>query len=91
MSVGTLGEGSSKLGEGSTEEVLGGDTNLLTASVRARSGCETEVRSTGAGGICKVIVSKGITDGPANLSSSTTAGSDGDGLAIKDKGMTSEG
>jgi hypothetical protein len=49
------------------------------------------VRSTGAGGVGKVTGSKGITDGPANSLSSTTAGVDGDGLAIKGEGMTSEG
>ena len=49
------------------------------------------MRSTGAGGVGKVTGSKEITDGPANLLSLTTAGVDGDGLAIKDKGMTSEG
>ncbi len=49
------------------------------------------MRSTGAGGVGKVTGSKGITDGPADSLSLTTAGVDGDGLAIKDKGMTSEG
>ncbi len=48
------------------------------------------MRSTGAGGVGKVTGSKGITDNPANFSSLTTAGINGDGLAIKDKGMTSE-
>ncbi len=49
------------------------------------------MRSTGAGVVGKVIGSKGITNGPAKLLSLTTAGVDLDGLAIKDKGMTSEG
>ncbi len=37
VSVGMLWEGFSKLGEGSTGDALGGDTNISTASVKARS------------------------------------------------------
>jgi hypothetical protein len=43
------------------------------------------------GGVGKVTGSKGITNSPANSLSLITAGIDGDGLAIEDKGMTSEG